>query len=170
MVLGYVLGQLKTEVVVIGRHPPDHTGHLEVDQVTVGRAAREAGSSLCDVLDAYRMAGVGQQLDHLPPPAGVALRDLPEPLLDQAMQRFVHNATLPLLGLRGFRPAPGDRQPPRPHTKRRPGCRRRSRWASSTRTTPRSRPTPSPGQGRRTGPWPPQGGRSGNGRRPAARS
>ena len=56
MVLGVVLGELEPGELVAGRYPPYEPGCVQVSQVPVGRAARQAGQALGDVPDAHRVA------------------------------------------------------------------------------------------------------------------
>jgi hypothetical protein len=90
VVLGDLLGQLKTGVLVVGRDPADHTGLLQVDKVPVGRTARQFGGVAGDVLDADGVTGGRQDVDYLPATVGVALRYPPEPLFHQAVEGVVH--------------------------------------------------------------------------------
>jgi hypothetical protein len=86
MVLGEVLGELEPGEFVTGRYPPYEPGRVQVGQVPVGRAARQAGQALGDVPDAYRVARAHEQVDDGPPAAGVALVGQPQPPLGDAVQ------------------------------------------------------------------------------------
>jgi hypothetical protein len=85
VVLSDVFGQLKAKVVVVCRDSPDDTSLLQVNEVPVGRAARQPRRALCNIFDAHRVTSVGQQLNNLTTPVGIALRDQSQPLLHQAV-------------------------------------------------------------------------------------
>ena len=67
VMLGEVLGQLEAGELIAGGDPPDEPGGLQVGQVPVGGAARQAGQALGDVTDADRVAGADEQVDDGPP-------------------------------------------------------------------------------------------------------
>ena len=86
VVLGKVFGQLEPGEFVVGGDPPDEPGGVQVGQVPVGGAARQAGQVLGDVFDAHGMAGADEQVDDGPPSAGVALVDPPQAALSHAVR------------------------------------------------------------------------------------
>ncbi len=86
MVLGQILGQLETGEVVTGRHTADQPGDLEVDEMTVGGAARQLWEPTGYVADADRVAGAGEHLDDGPAPARVALLDAAKASFGQVVQ------------------------------------------------------------------------------------
>ena len=61
-------------------------GGVQVGQVPVGGAARQAGEALGDVFDAHGVACADEQVDDGPPPGGVALVDPAQAALDHAVE------------------------------------------------------------------------------------
>ncbi len=82
MMLGQVLGQLEPGELVTRRDAAHEPGRVQVGQMPVGGAARQAGEALGDITDAHRVAGAHQQIDDGAPAAGVALVDQAQAALD----------------------------------------------------------------------------------------
>jgi hypothetical protein len=90
MVLGEVFGELEPGELVARRHPADKAGLMQVGQMPVGGAARQAGQSLGDVTNAHRVPGADEQVDDRAPTAGVALVDQAQPTLDDTVHVIGH--------------------------------------------------------------------------------
>jgi hypothetical protein len=86
VVLDQVLGQLEAGELVAGRDAANNPGSLQVDEMTVGGAARQVRKTAGDLTDTDRMTRAGQQADDRPPSGGVPLVDAAQPLLGQLVQ------------------------------------------------------------------------------------
>src|SRR5918996_3249432 len=75
MVLGQVLGELVSPVLVLGRHPPHHACPLELTQVPVHGALGKLPRPE-DLRDRHGVARADEELHQLAPPPRVALPDL----------------------------------------------------------------------------------------------
>ncbi len=75
--------------LVVRRDAAHHAGGLEVDQVAVGRAARQLRQAVRDVADADRVAGVRQQVHELAAARRVAQVGAAQARLDELVQALV---------------------------------------------------------------------------------
>ena len=68
MMLGQVLGELEAGELVAGRDAADDPGGLQVDEMTVGGAARQVRQAAGDLPDADGVVRAGEQADDRPSP------------------------------------------------------------------------------------------------------